>query len=527
MQTASGCHAQFQQSDSLKTTSARLLSRADTRPARLHIVQNRAKLSLLEKGRRVNLTSLFNCASLKQSVLALGLLALGLSIGCSKKAENGFQIAGSPLRFEYVDFNDPSILTELNGQKITRSQILDKSVVLKDLERQENDALIGLTYRLMAEKLGEKRGVIEVALPKSETKLEQILSRFGWLPVPGLTISFVKQDPSDKMVGRMGQVIVSRDELPNEHAVLYSIALRKHHEITSQLSSQIARISLHGKAIEANKPLQDYINEVVLDGKPIEVSDAELAAYLKKIGFAESELTPALREQFIVGIKEREQQLRIEEYVAKKLLKEPLKVSFRPPVFQLRLPEDWKPNLGVKDAPVSIIAISSSTCPDCQSFAKMVQDLAKKFSGNVQLYWLNDFDDNDGIARMVAEGAICVEAQKRGKSIEFFQNFIPVAMQSDEKSFYEWADKHGLDRAKYEACFKGQESAKLLDKQRGLPRKLGIVTRPSLWVSGELVENTSRVDQVEGLVESLVEESGTNWFAKTIRRLKDYFDTRP
>lgn len=431
------------------------------------------------------------------------------------------------MRFEYTVFNDPDTLTELDGRKITRSQILDKSIVLKDLDRQENDALIGLTYRLMAEKLGDKRGAIEIALPKSESKLEQILAMFGWMPVPGLSITFVKENPTDKIIGRLGQVSVSKDEIPSDHAVLYSIAMRRYVEIASQLGSQIARISLHEKANAAKKSIQDYINEEVLKNKPIEVTDADLKSYLSKIGFAESELTPSLREQFITGMKEREQQRRIEEYVVRNILKEPLKVSFRPPVFQMRLPDEWKPTIGVKDAPVSIVAISSSTCPDCEAFAKMVQSLAKKFSGNVQVYWLNDFEETDGIARMVAEGATCVEKQRRGKSISFLQEFIPKAMQSDEAAFYSWAETNGLDRAQFEACFKGRESENLLAKQRSLPKRLGIVARPSLWVSGELIQNTTRPDQVEQLVENLVDRSGATWFGKTIRRIKDRFDTRP
>lgn len=462
------------------------------------------------------------------SILASSsLLAVMLGTGCTKKTDRAFQLESSPVRFEYTVFNEPETLTELDGRKITRSQILDKSIVLKDLERQENDALIGLAYRLMAEKLGDKRGTIEIALPKSDSKLEQILSVFGWTPVPGLNIVYGKENPADKIIARLDQVSVSKDEIPTDHAVLYSIALRRYRETAAQLSSQIARIALHEKAEAAKKSIQDYINEEVLKGKPVEVSDSELKAYLAKIGFAESELTPALREQFITGMKEREQQHRIEEYVVRHILKSPLKVSFRPPVFPMRLPEDWKPVIGVKEAPVSIVAISSSTCPDCEAFVKMIHSLAEKFSGDVQIYWLNDFEESDGIARMVAEGATCAEQQRRGKSISFLQEFMPKAMQSDETAFYAWSEKNGLNRAQFESCFKGRESTKSLEKQRSFPRRHGIVARPSLWVGGELIDNTTRQDQVEELVEDLVENSGSNWFGTKYRQIKGWLDTKP
>lgn len=446
-----------------------------------------------------------------------------MTTSCTKKVDNSFGVGNSPLRFEYVVFDDPETLATLNESKITRGQILDKSVVLKDLERQHTDALVGLAYKLMAEKLNEKKGVIEIYLPKTESSIEQQLAKHGWLPIPGLTVRHAKP-VDDKVLARLGALTVHKDEIPSDNAVLYSIEWRRFVEIGSQLGSQIARIVLHEKATDAKQTIQDYVDKVVLNGKPIAISDDDLKAYLKKIGFSETELTPALREQFLQGMKEREQQRLIEEYVVENFLKDPLKVSFRPPVFNLNIPADWKPTLGVKDAPVSIVAFGGTNCPDCEKFLETVTQIGKKFNGNVQLYWLNEFDESDGIARMIAEGAGCVEAQRRGKSLEFLKNFLPIASQSDEKAFYSWAEKNGLDEKRVEACFKARESEANLKKQKDLMRKLGIVAQPSLWVSGEMVEASQRPDQIEMKVQSLIEKSGSSWFGALIRRIKAHFD---
>ncbi len=109
--------------------------------------------------------------------------ALLSMIACEKKLP-GFGLEDSAIRYETVGFPEPDTLAEVNGQKFTKGQILDKSPVLKDLEGQESEALTALAYLKIVERLGTAKplGTAEFYLPESKAPLAALLNRFDAEP---------------------------------------------------------------------------------------------------------------------------------------------------------------------------------------------------------------------------------------------------------------------------------------------------------------------------------------------------------
>lgn len=451
-----------------------------------------------------------------------------LMTGCTGKNEPGFALEGSKIRYETSKFESPDILAEVNGNKITFNQILDKSEVLKDLAKQENEVMIGLAYLKAVEKTAEKpeskSGNVEIHLPKTATKLEPLLSRLGRKPLAGFDVSYVTTKSEDpKLLAKFGSISVTRDDIDYDHFVLQSIEKRRFSEIATQFNSQISRILLNEEATKAGKPLQEYVNEKVLGGKKVEITETDLQAYLTHIGFTQSELTPEKRAQFMLSLAQRKEQSQIENYVAENLISGPVKVAFREPYANVRLDQSWKPDVGVSDAPISIVAFSGTTCPDCSQFIGLVSQIMEKHAGHLKLNWIHTFGESDGIANMLAEGALCVEDQKRGSSLQFIKDFSPTAFQSDENAFYKWAKEHGLSDEKLKACFTGGKSKALLAQQQVYSRKAGIVANPTLWIDGVLIEGAVRPEDVENVVNQRISQHGSTWFGAFIRRLKARF----
>ncbi len=449
-----------------------------------------------------------------------------LASGCTKKHEAGFALENSKIRYETTKFESPEILAEVNGNKITFNQILDKSEVLKDLARQENEVMIGLVYLKAIEKnsgaVETKSSVVEIYLPKTVTKLEPLLSRLGRKPRPGLEVVYLKSEDA-KLLGKLAAVTVTRDDIDYDHFVLQSIEKRRFSEVASQFNSQISRVLLNEEATKAGKPLQEYVNEKVLGGRKVEITEAELQSYLTHIGFTQSELTPENRAQFISSLTQRKEQQELENYVAENLLSGPIKVAFREPYANVKLDQSWTPDIGVSDAPISIVAFAGTTCPDCSQFIGLVSQIMEKHAGHLKLNWIHTFGESDGIANMLAEGALCVEDQKQGASLPFIKEFAPTAFQSDESSFYKWAKEHGLSDEKLKECFTGGKSKALLAKQLVYSRKAGIVANPTIWIDGVLIEGAVRAEVVENVVNQRISQHGSTWFGAFIRRLKARF----
>lgn len=456
------------------------------------------------------------------SVFLCIISALAL-VACEKKAPAGFGLEGSSLRYETKKFSEPETLAEVNGQKFSKSQILDKSPVIADLLKQERESLIGLAYLKIAESRADgSKGKIDVYLEATETPLSQILARFDRVPTAGLEIAFQESTDSNLIAQFDGQK-VTHDDIDKNHFVLQSIEQRRFQEVASQLNSQISRILLSELANKKQKGLQEFVNDEVLKGKTQTVSDEELKAYLAKIGFSEQELTDDLRTRFMDGIKLRREQELIEAYIAKNVLKGPIAVAFDPPRTNLALSREWKPIMGYDDAPVSLIAFSGISCSDCPDFVKTVEQLMKRHDGHLKLNWIHHFNTSDGLGRTLAEAALCVDAVKNGRALEFVRAFSSPEAKVDDTVFYDWAKANGVDQEKFRSCYLERKNEKLVEQHLAYSKKIGIVSNPTLWVEGRTFQGSVPFEEAETVVEAKIQQSGSTWAQALFRRIKAWF----
>ena len=451
--------------------------------------------------------------------------AFGLILSACEKKPAGFGVEDSHIRYQTKKFPDPEVLAEVNGQKFTRNQILDKSAVLKDLAQQENEGLIALAYMKIADqhKDTKPQGTIEIFLPETQTPLSAILNRFDRDTAPGLNITF-KSGGEEGAVARFKDDVVKREELNADHVVFQSIEQRRFREIATQLNAQMSRILVAEQAQSAKEDLQKFLREKVFGGE-LSVSPTELSEYLKKIGFAESELTDELRGRFTDALKQHKEQKMIENYAAKNLIKGPVDVAFTEPQTRMNLSDSFTPVMGYKDAPVSLIAFSSANCPDCIPFIEALKDVMKKHDGHLRLNWIHKFNETDGIARMMAEAALCVDSVKKGKVVDFLEAFAKKSDQVDEQAFYQWGEKNGIKTDEFKNCIVGRRNDQLLTQHLEYARRVGVVANPTLWVEGRTLQGVITGQQLDQIVEQNIKSKGSSSLKALWRRVKGWFST--
>ena len=416
--------------------------------------------------------------------------------GCAPHKLEGFGLEGSPIRYRAESFADPEILAQVGDLKFTRAQILDKSPVIKDLDQQASEARVALAYMKAVEKAGPgAKGKVETALPKPDKPLDQLLARFGHKPSADVGIDYgAKLEEGE--AARLGKSVVKADDVDESNAVMQSIERRRFDETLNELDHQLSRILLNEAAQKAKIPLQRFIDEKVSPPRDREASESELKAHLNKIGFAESELTPELRQQFMTSLSQAKEQRAIEAFVAKNELREPVRASVRPPEISIRLSDDWKPIAGYADAPIAMVAFSGTTCPDCPPFVRALKGAMNDYDGYAKLNWIHNFNLDDGVARMMAQAALCVESVKRGRSLDFMGDFAEKAATIDENAFYEWARGHGVDEASFKTCFVEQKQNALLNQHLQYARRAGIVANPSLWIEGKMLAGVIKQEDI-------------------------------
>ena len=244
---------------------------------------------------------------------ALSVTSMALIAGCTGGKKTGFALEDAPIRFVSADLGDPALLAEVNGIKVTKAQILDKSQVIKDLDRLTNDFLIGQAYLKVVEKWQLNRGasasvveeapaaakvetekvevrhgrtrpaapaaprasgaVVKIFLPESETPLKDILIRFDRQPVAGLGIEYATTEDANLLAEGRG-VRVTRDDVEMQHGLMQSIEQRRYLETMSQMQQQLARILVNAEAEKQGSNLQDFVNQKILAGKNFDSTTA-------------------------------------------------------------------------------------------------------------------------------------------------------------------------------------------------------------------------------------------------------------
>jgi len=442
---------------------------------------------------------------------------------CEKKSV-GFGLEDSAIRYQTQPFPESDTLAEVNGQKFTMGQILDKSPVLEDLRVQENEALTGLAYLRIVELLGSAKplGTADIYLPESKTPLSSILNRFGAEPMPGLNVAYRTGGP-EGVAAQYRDIRVMRDELDTNHVVMQNIEQRRYREIATQLNGQVSRILVSQAASAKNQDMQSFLDNEVFKGKGTTISETELFAYLDSIGFSRSELTAEIKPRFLDALKMRKQQRLIEEYVATNILRGPMKVSFTEPKSKIKLNENWRPVAGFADAPVSMVAFSGITCPDCAGFVTHVAGVLKKHKGHLKLNWIHNFNGSDGIARLMAEASLCVDATNPGKALDFMNTFAKQGSAIDESDFYTWAEQNKIDAGKLRSCLTEKNNETLIEQHREYAKRVGIVANPTIWVEGRTLQGAISADQLEKLVTNTIKTKGSGQLAAYWRRIKDWF----
>lgn len=447
-----------------------------------------------------------------------------LFISACEKRPVGFGLEDSAIRYQTEIFPESDTLAEVNGQKFTKGQILDKSPVLKDLDVQENEALTGLAYLKIVERLGTAKplGTAEIHLPESKTPLSVILNRFDAEPTAGLNIAY-KSGGAEGVIAQFKDIKVMRDELDTNHVVMQNIEQRRYREVASQLNGQVSRILVSDAAAARKQDMQSFLEKEVFKGRGGDISDAELFAYLDSIGFARSELNEKIKPRFLDALKMRKQQQLIEEYVAENIIKGPMKVSFTEPQTKLKLNENWRPVAGYADAPVALVAFSGVTCPDCGAFVENVAGVLEKYKGHLKLNWIHNFNADDGVARLMAEAALCVDSLKPGKVVDFMNAFAKKGNAVDEAGFYTWAEQHKLDSGKLKSCIVEKTNDTLIAQHREYAKRVGIVANPTIWVEGRTLQGSITQDQLDKLVINAIKTKGSSQLAAYWRQIKGWF----
>ena len=160
------------------------------------------------------------------------------------------------------------------------------------------------------------------------------------------------------------------------------------------------------------------------------------------------------------------------------------------------------PAFGPADAKVTIVEFSDFECPYCSEAAKTAKQLKEKYGQKVRFVFRQFPLSFHSKAHLAAQASLAANAE--GKFWEMHDMIFENQKKIDRADLDGYAEKLGLDMAKFKAALDAKTFAAAVDADLKLGGEIGVGGTPTMYINGKSVENPSDLDglskQIDGLL---------------------------
>jgi len=157
------------------------------------------------------------------------------------------------------------------------------------------------------------------------------------------------------------------------------------------------------------------------------------------------------------------------------------------------------PAYGPEDPLVRVLVISDFQCPVCRRATAATHQLANEFPGEVRVEFWNHALKMHRNAENAAAAAVA--AQQQGKFWEMHDELFANQGALDELSLMVYAEKLGLDMARFKADYKDPKVRERIAQEGELAKALGARGTPAFVVNGKLSVGWGSWNGFRGTVE--------------------------
>ncbi len=151
-------------------------------------------------------------------------------------------------------------------------------------------------------------------------------------------------------------------------------------------------------------------------------------------------------------------------------------------------PNTPRPSRGGQNASIVVEEFGDFQCPACGAAYKQLKDFPAKYGDKVLWKFLHyPLTSIHPYAFNAAMAAEC--ANDQGKFWEYHNMLYENQNNLSRSDLYTYADKIGLDKTSFDACFRSRAKASVVDADVAEGDKRGVTATPSFFVNGKLVDD--------------------------------------
>lgn len=167
----------------------------------------------------------------------------------------------------------------------------------------------------------------------------------------------------------------------------------------------------------------------------------------------------------------------------------------------------YAPQMGPKDAPISIIEISDFECPHCRKTVAVVDELLKAYPGKIRLVFRNfplDEECNPLVKRKIHEHACSAArsaycAGQQGKFFEMAHELFDGGAEEDDHKPI--ARKLGLDEARFARCLQSPEARSTILSDISSASEHGVRAVPVIYINNRQVKGAQPIETYRAIID--------------------------
>lgn len=179
-----------------------------------------------------------------------------------------------------------------------------------------------------------------------------------------------------------------------------------------------------------------------------------------------------------------------------------IKANMEPLVDSLRVREiniQGRPVYGNERAPVTVVVFADFECPHCRQEAPVLRQAIDQFRGKAKLVYKHF--PLSGHVRGKAASIATVAAMEQGKFWEMHDIVFENQTALEDADIRKYAQKIGLDMAKFDASYKAKKGQDLVEQDRVEGEKLDIQGTPAVFVNGRYMNSLLFGGTITGWIE--------------------------
>jgi len=265
-----------------------------------------------------------------------------------------------------------------------------------------------------------------------------------------------------------------------------------------ELRSEALERLLTQRAVEQRAAHEGSTADALLEQVGQGISDEEIAAFFaQREKSIRAQIPDATLESVTPQIRSILETERKRDFVRSVREQASYRVELEAPRVEMSV--EGSPSLGRDDAPVTIVEFSDFQCPYCRRAGPVMKELVAKYPEDVRVVYRHLPLAMHARARHSAEASACADEQ--GRFWEYHDVVFENPGALGDEDLVRYAEELGLDRAKFEDCYKSGRYAEQVRADALAAEAVGITGTPGFVLNGIVVRGFKSVAEFEKLID--------------------------